>query len=221
MTSGKDSTSKGLAGADLAALASAVAEGKRPTVYLNDPVPGLGLPAGASARVVAVEGATVRVRPRGVADELPFEAAELRVSKTARAAKAAGGRAGVAKGAAPKAASGGAPSKAAVASEGAPTKAPVASGTRRAKFAGSVTITVICDDSGAWSVSVGQGERRPSRPRPVAADAVEKAIAELGDPAAEAAVRSALDSARTVASRRVEELTRQLDEARSALEALQ
>ena len=50
---------------------------------------------------------------------------------------------------------------------------------------------------------------------------MEKAIAELGDPAAEAAVRTALDSARVAASRRVEELTRQLDEARSALEALQ
>jgi hypothetical protein len=84
-----------------------------------------------------------------------------------------------------------------------------------------VTIAVSCDDGGNWSVSVAQGERRPSRSRPVAADAVEKAIAELGDPAAEAAVRSALDSARVAASRRVEELTRQLDEARSALEALQ
>ena len=100
MRTGKESTENGLDTADLAALVAALEEGKRPTVYLNDPVPGLGLPAGASAKVVAVEGATVRLRPRGVADELPFEAGELRASKTLRAAaKAVGGRSAVSRGA--------------------------------------------------------------------------------------------------------------------------
>lgn len=66
---------------DLAVLAAAVAEGRRTTVYLREGTPSLGLPPGSSARVIAVEGDTVVVRPRGVDDELPYEADELRRTK--------------------------------------------------------------------------------------------------------------------------------------------
>ena len=71
---------------ELAALAEAVAAGRRRTVYLRAALPSLGLDAGTSARVVSVEGATVTVRPRGVGDDVPFDAAEL--APTAAAALA-------------------------------------------------------------------------------------------------------------------------------------
>lgn len=67
---------------NLAVLAAAVAEGRRATVYLREGTPSLGLPAGSSARVISVDGSTVLVRPRGVDDELPYEADELRMTKS-------------------------------------------------------------------------------------------------------------------------------------------
>ena len=70
-----------LSPADLTALAKAVADGKRATVFLCEGTPSLGLAAGASARVVSVSGSTVTVRPRGVDDELPYEADELRMTR--------------------------------------------------------------------------------------------------------------------------------------------
>ncbi|WLP90747.1 DUF6319 family protein [Gordonia sp. NB41Y] len=81
--------SSGLTPEDLETLAAGVTAGKRVTVYLADPVPSLGLEAGASARVVSVDGSTVTVSPKGVDDQLPFEANELqrtRVSATTPAA---------------------------------------------------------------------------------------------------------------------------------------
>ena len=56
---------------NLAALATAVAEGKRATVYLREATPSLGIEAGTSAKVVSVDGNTVMIRPKGVNDELP------------------------------------------------------------------------------------------------------------------------------------------------------
>lgn len=70
---------------DLASLTGAIAEGRRATVYLVEGTPSLNLPAGSSARVVSVSGTTVVVRPRGIDDELPYEADELRLSKNAPA----------------------------------------------------------------------------------------------------------------------------------------
>ncbi|GAA1072662.1 DUF6319 family protein [Tsukamurella spumae] len=66
---------------DLTRYAAALAEGRKPLVYLIEAVPGLGLAAGASARVLEVDGATVTVKPTGVDDQLPYEARELRATK--------------------------------------------------------------------------------------------------------------------------------------------
>ncbi|WP_433607973.1 DUF6319 family protein [Prescottella agglutinans] len=68
---------------NLETLAAAVAEGKRATVYLREATPSLGIEAGCSAKVVSVEGNTVVIRPKGVNDELPFEAEELRMTRKA------------------------------------------------------------------------------------------------------------------------------------------
>lgn len=39
----------------------------------------------ASAKVVSVDGNTVMIRPKGVNDELPFEAEELRINRVSAA----------------------------------------------------------------------------------------------------------------------------------------
>ncbi|MEZ7236163.1 DUF6319 family protein [Rhodococcus sp. GXMU-t2271] len=65
----------------LAELTAAIANGRRATVYLIEGIPSLGIAPGASARAVSVAGRTLTVRPKGVDDELPFEAEELRLTK--------------------------------------------------------------------------------------------------------------------------------------------
>ncbi|MGB3771009.1 MAG: hypothetical protein WBA00_07690, partial [Rhodococcus sp. (in: high G+C Gram-positive bacteria)] len=72
---------------DLAGLEATLAAGRRATVYLREPIPSLGLDAGASARVVSVDGTTVTVSPKGVDDQLPYEADELRMGKDAPLAR--------------------------------------------------------------------------------------------------------------------------------------
>lgn len=73
----------GLSETDLTSLATAAGEGRRRTVYLVDAVPSLGVEAGTSARVVSVSGTTVTLRPRGIGDDLSYEAHELRLHKSA------------------------------------------------------------------------------------------------------------------------------------------
>ncbi|MGV9744257.1 DUF6319 family protein [Rhodococcus zopfii] len=69
----------------LAELTTALAEDRRATVYLIEGIPSLGIEPGASAKVIAVDGRTVMVRPKGVNDELPFEFDELRMTRPAAA----------------------------------------------------------------------------------------------------------------------------------------
>lgn len=66
---------------DIKALTTALAEGKRATVYVREGTPSLGLKDGASARVLSISGTTLTVKPSGVDDELPYEADELRITK--------------------------------------------------------------------------------------------------------------------------------------------
>ncbi|MGK2885575.1 MAG: translation initiation factor, partial [Rhodococcus sp. (in: high G+C Gram-positive bacteria)] len=73
---------------NLESLAHALAEGKRATVYLIEPTPSLALPEGTSAKVVSIDGNTVTIRPKGVDDELPFEADELRITRNPPASPA-------------------------------------------------------------------------------------------------------------------------------------
>ncbi|MBD0322001.1 MAG: hypothetical protein ICV72_01275 [Aldersonia sp.] len=210
----------GLDEQDLSALSAAVAAGKRPTVYLRDAVPGLGLPAGASAKVVGVEGSTVTVRPRGVDDELPYEPDELRLTRKAPEPAA---RARPPRKQPPRPRE--QPAPVAAHEKAAPAAKEPASpprvGTRgRRRVPTTVTLTLHADVEGSWTVAVQHGERPQTKPASVAADAVERAVAELGDAAATRAVRSALEAARAQAAQRVAELSRELDEARRALAAL-
>jgi hypothetical protein len=229
----------GLNADDLIALTGALAQGARATVYLRDPVPSLGLTAGTSAKVVSVDGATVLVRPRGVDDELPFEAEEL--SLTRNAAPKPQPKAQVKPPAAPPqpnpapakpnpapakpnpapAKPNGAQLNGAAPPNATPPKAKsprVAAGRRKTPT--TVTVTLHADLDGAWTVAVQQGDRPAGKTVSVNADAVERAVAELGEPGAQRAVQAALDVAREIAAARIEELTRQLEQARGTLAAL-
>lgn len=240
-------------------LGTALAEGRRATVYLIEGISSLGIEPGASARVISVGGTTVMVRPKGVDDELPFEADELRLTRNSAAApakKAAPVKATVAKPAAakptavkptavkptapqpvvprpvPKPA---APARG-VAAKSVEEKRPVndtpAGSTapaqpakpkapaRKAKKAPTISITVTIDPESEWTVGIAHGTRKVGKPTPVAPDAVERAIRELGDPTAVEAVQSVIDAARSAAEERVAQLSRELEEARKALESL-
>lgn len=85
--------SPGLTVDDLESLSAGLAAGKRVTVYLRDAMPSLDLAPGASARVISIDGQTVTVSPKGVDDQLPFEADELVRSRSTAAAAPAKARA--------------------------------------------------------------------------------------------------------------------------------
>ncbi|WP_278315470.1 translation initiation factor [Lolliginicoccus levis] len=68
---------------DLHELSALKEAGKRATVYLREPIAGLGLEEGASARIIAIDGTSLIVKPTGVNDEIPFEAHELRRTRAA------------------------------------------------------------------------------------------------------------------------------------------
>ncbi|MCR8693429.1 DUF6319 family protein [Rhodococcus rhodochrous] len=91
---------------------------------------------------------------------------------------------------------------------------------RKAKKAPSITITVTIDPENEWTVGVAHGTRKVGKPAPVAPDAVERAVKELGDPTATEAVQSVIEEARRAAEERVAQLSRELEEARQALESL-
>ncbi|QNG20369.1 translation initiation factor [Rhodococcus triatomae] len=224
----------GLTAENLATLAAAIAEGRRSTVYLREAMPSLGLEAGTSAKALSVSGNTVVIRPKGVDDELPFEAEELLASRPkpaagatpARAASKAGGtktelavHQGIEPGP-PPAPKPRTSSAAPVAASSAEPPAPRKRAPAKKKAPAAVAVTIHAGADGEWSVAVTPGAKRPAKSTPVTADAVERAVRELGDPATVDAVESILAVARESAAAKVEELSRQLEEARAALEAL-
>lgn len=209
---------------DLATIEAGLAAGRRVTVYLREATPSLGLEAGASARVVSVDGTTVTVSPKGVDDQLPYEADELRISKDApepprKAAKVPARRP------APKAeVTVPVPVPAQVP---APTLAPETSvkpparPARRTKAQPApVSVTVTSGPDDQWTVTVSHGAKKVAKPADVSADRVLRAVRELGDEAASAAVEEKIEAARAAALERVEALSRELDEARRALDRL-
>jgi hypothetical protein len=213
---------------DLNSITAALAEGRRATVYLREPTPSLGLEAGASARVVSVDGTTLTVRPKGVDDQLPFEADELRLTRMAAPTEAA-----VKKPAATKRVTPAAPKLTAVVSTPAavedasveppavrpkPTRRP----TRRpAAQPTAVSVTIASGADNTWTVAVSSGAKRQGKPAEVAAERVARAMKELGDPAVAAAVDEVIESARAAAQRRIAELSDELESARAALARLE
>lgn len=189
---------------DLARLATALKAGKRPTVYLRDAVTSLGVPAASSARVVSVRAGTVTVRPKGVGDDVPFEAGELYATRAAAIGAAAGQRTAPASARTR-------PRRPAVAATPAPTPRGAGAGV-------SVTITGSAD--GAWTVQCASGSHRPRSPSPVDADAVARAVAALDNKAVSAAVAAVLDIARRAAAERVAALSAQLEAAQATLQDL-
>nr|WP_296779560.1 DUF6319 family protein [Rhodococcus sp. (in: high G+C Gram-positive bacteria)] len=222
---------------NLEALATALAEGRRATVYLIEPTPSLGLPEGTSAKVVSIDGNTVTISPKGVNDELPFEAEELRITRTppGGAAKPAAPKAAAQKPAAPKpeiaewtepvkpaAKAPVVPKAPAVPKAPVAPKAPTAPAARKGKKGPeSVSVTIHAGADNDWSVTVTHGARRPGKAQSVSPESVSRAVRELGDDTARDAVEAVISHAREEAASRVEELSRQLEEARSMLAALE
>lgn len=97
---------------------------------------------------------------------------------------------------------------------------PKAPAPRKAKKAPTISITITIDPESEWTVGIAHGTRKVGKPSPVAPDAVERAVKELGDPGAVEAVQSVIDAARSAAEERVALLSRELEEARKALESL-
>ena len=219
---------------DLATLATALKTGKRATVYLREGMSGLGLAEGASARVISINGSTLTVSPTGVDDELPFEADELRMSKTAppKPEVTKPKRQTKPKPASTPPSAPTAPTRSAAAvrsaapapqpSDAPPTPAPKPAARRATakKAIASVSVTIHGTADNEWSVSLVRGARKPQRSRPVTPEAVDAAMRSLGDEPAHEAVTGLLNAAREEAQRRVEQLSRELDEARQALAAL-
>lgn len=229
---------------DLVTLADAVASGRRATVYIIEAVPSLGLPEGTSAKVISVEGSTVTISPKGVDDELPYEAEELRIKRlSASAPKPAAAKPATPKpaawtppepvskpAAAPKPAAQARPTSStpsesrttASGQSGTPVTSPSPAAPRRAKkVPGGLSVTIFAGVDNDWSVTVTQGAKRPTKAQPVSPESVGRAVRELGDPTAREAVEAVISHARDEAERRVAELSKQLEEARTMLAALE
>ncbi|MFI8568264.1 DUF6319 family protein [Rhodococcus sp. NPDC078407] len=224
---------------NLTTLAAELAEGRRATVYLREPNPSLGLPDGTSAKVVSIDGNTVTISPKGVNDELPYEAEELRITRTAATPPAA--KRVPAKKATPPVTSDSdrsravpAPTRAVAELPRAVVEKPAAVAdkpravqpqnqvSRRPKKApGGVSVTIHAGADNDWSVTVTQGAKRPTKAQPVSPESVSRAVRELGDPIARDAVEAVISHAREEAARRVAELSRKLEEARTTLAALE
>ncbi|MCL2535057.1 MAG: DUF6319 family protein [Nocardiaceae bacterium] len=260
-------TPEHLTAENLETLAAAVSEGKRATVYLREATPSLGIEAGCSAKVLSVEGNTVIIRPKGVNDELPFEAEELRMTRKAPEPAAKPARSATTTSAARKpAAQTAAPSRPAAAATkpaaapkppaaapkppadrepsaavvptavSTPTQTPApapaaaaaaaaasvsaAAARRTKKPQGGVSVTIHAGPENEWTVTVALGAKRPSKAVPVTPDAVDRAMRELGEPGALEAVQSVISAARVAAEERIAALSKELEDARRALEAL-
>ena len=224
----------GLTADDLESLSSSLAAGKRVTVYLRDPMPALGLEAGVSARVLSIDGTTVIASPKGVDDQLPFEAEELHRTRAAAAsATAPRPRASSSGRAAPPAAPAKSPRSAQHTakppSESGSARSPresapptvTAKTTRRAKpGTAAVSVTVTAVDATTWKVSVMHGTKKLGKATEVTADRVANAMRELGDTTAISAVDDVIESARAAAQKRIDELNDELETARAALAQL-
>lgn len=220
---------------NLESLAAAVAGGRRATVYLIEATPSLGLPEGTSAKVVSVDGNTVTISPKGVNDELPFEAEELRMTRnpasgvtkaTPAATKPAPAKVEIAEWTEPVA-----PPKPVKAAAVKPTPTPAPSqpvaapkppaARKSKKGPDSVSVTIHAGPDNDWSVTVTHGARRPGKAQPVSPESVSRAVRELGDDSVRDAVEAVISHAREEAAQRVAELSRQLEVARSTLAALE
>ncbi|NLG55138.1 MAG: translation initiation factor [Rhodococcus sp.] len=230
----------GLTAENLATLADAIEQGRRATVYLREAMPSLGLEAGTSAKVLSVDGNTVVISPKGVNDELPFEAEELTATRpkpapTAATAASSSASNSSGDGAQPQVYQGIEPGPAPVKrspatpkpdaapksdAAGAASTPPRKRAPAKKKAPTAVAVTIHAGADGEWSVVVTAGAKKHPKATPVSADAVERAVQELGDTATIEAVESVLAVARESAAARVEELSKQLEEARAALEAL-
>lgn len=187
---------------DLRRFADALADGRKPLVYLIDAVPSLGLAAGASARIVEVSGTTVTVKPTGVDDQLPYEARELRVTKQPKPVKR------VAK----------APASASAAAQAPPkpgTKSGAKSGAR------SVAVTLHVGNDNVAVLKVTRNAQRPPGGREIPLAVLHKTLAGLADKEAQAAVDEVLAAARDAAADRVAALQAELAAAKKSLATLE
>lgn len=187
---------------DLARYAATLAEGKKPLVYLVEAVPSLGLAAGASARIVEIDGDAVTVKPTGVDDRLPYEARELRATKQPKPVKREPKEQAPSGGRTARAVPGGASAKTA------------------GRAARSVAITVYVGADNTASLKVTRNAQKPQGAQELPLAAVHKALAGLGDKEAQAVVDDVLAAARDAAADRVAALQAELAAAKKSLATL-
>ncbi|MGC5259399.1 DUF6319 family protein [Gordonia sp. DT218] len=228
MVSVKSRKTTGLTPDDLESLSAGLAAGKRVTVYLRDPMPSLNLDAGTSARVVTIDGSTLTVSPKGVDDQLPFEADELQKTRVAATPVTPSRRPPPKANPLPVATSNASRSiakqpKSVPAETGTAEPKPVpAKAPRRTRApAAAVGVTITSAGEGTWTISVSHGSKRQGRPTEVASDRVARAMRELGDDTAITAVDGVIESARVAAQKRIDELSHELETARAALAHLE
>lgn len=216
----------GLTPEELESLSAALAAGKRVTVYLRDPMPSLDLAAGASARVISIDGSTVMVSPKGVDDQLPFEADELQKSRTPVPAPAPARQRPLKTTPAPPA-----PTRPLKTVSAPPKREPEPANTvptdvkpappktaRRTKSpTAAVSVTITSVGESTWTVSVAHGNKRQGKPAEVTSDRVARAMHALGDDAAITAVEAVIESARAATQKRIDELSQELEAARAVL----
>lgn len=209
--------------ADVVEARAELALGRPVTVWFTPAA--VGVPAGGSARIVAIgdppEGEFVQVRPAGSRDEMfcsPGELTRSRPSRRRADAASPASRAPAKRARSPAAAT--APTRTAVV-EPAPVDAePPAPKTPRRRPSrpqpADVTVTLHSGPDGEWQVSVVSGKRTVVRTTAVAAGDVARAAqclpAEVG-----AAVQESLAAARVRQEERVAALQAELAAARQAL----
>lgn len=223
----------GLSTDDLESLTTALAAGKRVTVYLRDPMPSLDLPAAASARVISVDGSTVTVRPKGVDDQLPFEADELLKTRTAATPTSTPARQRPVKATpAPSAPASASTASKPIARETKPASEPAKptsvqpnpappKSVRRPKPVAAVSVTITSVGDTAWTVSLSHGTKKQGKATEVTSDRVARAMQMLGDDAAIQAVNAVIESARAAAQKRIDELSQELEAAKAMLAHLE
>ncbi|MDT7614670.1 MAG: hypothetical protein QOF00_2117 [Pseudonocardiales bacterium] len=227
---------------DVAAARAELSAGRPVTVWFTSAA--VGVPAGGSAKVVAVgepaEGDFIQIRPTGSRDTMFCSPGELTRTRPARkraqpparssapapAAPAPAKRASAPPPTAPPARQveeraaprGSTPAPPAPPPAGRPER-PRSGGGRASARPAEVTVTLSATGDGEWTVEVTVGKKRTVRPIPVQPGDVAAAARAL-PPAVAEAIASSLEAARRRRQDQVERLRAELEAAEQALHEL-
>jgi hypothetical protein len=223
---------------DVAAARAELSAGRPVTVWFTSAA--VGVPAGGSAKVVAVgepaEGDFIQIRPTGSRDTMFCSPGELTRTRPARKRAQPPARSSAPASAAPAPAKrvsappparqvperaaprGSMPAPPAPPPAGRPER-PRSGGGRAPARPAEVTVTLNATGDGEWTVEVTVGKKRTVRPIPVQPGDVAAAARAL-PPAVAEAIASSLEAARRRRQDQVERLRAELEAAEQALHEL-